>query len=183
MLILVLAGTGILAGIVSTVASLASLVSYPALLALGLPPVSANVTNTVALVFVRGRLVGGSQPELAGQGRRVARFGLLTAAGGAAGAALLLATPSRWFAYVAPALVAAGAMAIFRPPRPPTSPVRSDPPVPADPAGREPRGQPGCSPLVFASPSTSATSARPAASCCSPSSSGSSPSRWPGPTR
>jgi uncharacterized membrane protein YfcA len=116
LLILVLAGTGILAGIVSTVASLASLVSYPALLALGLPPVSANVTNTVALVFVGAGSVAGSQPELVGQGRRVARLALLTAAGGAAGAALLLATPSRWFAYVAPVLVAAGAAAIFRPP-------------------------------------------------------------------
>ena len=47
----VLLGVGVLAGLVGTVASLASLVSYPALLALGLPPVSANVTNTVALMF------------------------------------------------------------------------------------------------------------------------------------
>jgi hypothetical protein len=64
-----LLGVGVLAGIVSTVASLASVVSYPALLALGLPPVSANVTNTVALMFTA---VG-------------------AAAGGGAGAALLLA--------------------------------------------------------------------------------------------
>jgi uncharacterized membrane protein YfcA len=116
LLVLVLAGTGILAGIVSTVASLASLVSYPVLLALGLPAVSANVTNTVALVFVGAGSVAGSRPELAGQGRRVARLGVLTAGGGAAGAALLLATPSRWFTYVAPVLIAAGAIAIFRPP-------------------------------------------------------------------
>ena len=116
LLVLVLAGTGILAGIVSTVASLASLVSYPVLLALGLPPVSANVTNTVSLMFVGAGFVAGSRPELAGQGRRVARLGVLTAAGGAGGAALLLATPSRWFAYVAPVLIAAGAVAIFRPP-------------------------------------------------------------------
>ena len=47
----VLLGAGVLAGIVSTVASLASVVSYPALLAFGLSPVSANVTNTVALMF------------------------------------------------------------------------------------------------------------------------------------
>ena len=70
-----------LAGIVGSVASLASLVSYPALLALGLPPVSANVTNTVALVFSGVGSAAGSRPELAGQGRRVARLGLLTAAG------------------------------------------------------------------------------------------------------
>ena len=116
LLVLVLAGTGMLAGIVGSVASLALLVSYPALLALGLPPVSANVTNTVALMFSGLGSAAGSRPELAGQGRRVARLGLLTAAGGAAGAALLLATPSQWFGYVAPVLIAAGAVAILRPP-------------------------------------------------------------------
>jgi uncharacterized membrane protein YfcA len=116
LLVLVLAGVGILAGLVGSVASLASLVSYPALLALGLPPVSANVTNTVALMFSGVGSVAGSRPELTGQGPRVLRLGALTAAGGAAGAALLLVTPSRWFQYVAPVLIAAGAVAIFRPP-------------------------------------------------------------------
>ena len=48
---LVLFATGVLAGVVSVVVSLASVISYPALLALGLPPVAANVTNTVALTF------------------------------------------------------------------------------------------------------------------------------------
>ncbi len=47
-LIVILVVVGIVAGIVSTAAGLASLVSYPVLLALGLPPVTANVTNTVA---------------------------------------------------------------------------------------------------------------------------------------
>lgn len=46
-LIVILVVVGIVAGIVSTAAGLASLVSYPVLLALGLPPVTANVTNTV----------------------------------------------------------------------------------------------------------------------------------------
>jgi uncharacterized membrane protein YfcA len=109
-----LLGAGLLAGIVGSVASLASLVSYPALLALGLPPVSANVTNTVALMFSGLGAVAGSRPELAGQGRQVLRLAALTAVGGAAGAALLLATPSRWFEYVAPVLIAAGSLAMFR---------------------------------------------------------------------
>ena len=43
--ILALLGAGTLAGIASTVASLASVVSYPVLLALGLPPVSASSTG------------------------------------------------------------------------------------------------------------------------------------------
>jgi hypothetical protein len=118
--LLVLFGAGILAGIVSVVASLASLVSYPALLALGLPPVSANVTNTVALMFTGLGAAAGSQPELTGQGRRVLRFGLVTAVGGGVGAALLLLTPSSTFEYAAPVLIAAGSAAILRPPVPPT---------------------------------------------------------------
>ena len=85
--ILILAGAGTLAGVTSTVASLASVVSYPVLLALGLPPVSANVTNTVALMFTGAGAVAGSRQELAGQGRLVWRLGALTALGGAAGAA------------------------------------------------------------------------------------------------
>jgi uncharacterized membrane protein YfcA len=111
--LLALLGTGILAGIVSTVASLASIVSYPALLLLGLSPVSANVTNTVALMFTAVGASAGSRPELAGQGRRVLRLGVLTAAGGAAGAALLLATPSAGFEYAAPVLIAAGSVVIL----------------------------------------------------------------------
>ena len=117
----ILLGVGVLAGIVGTVASLASIVSYPALLALGLPPVSANVTNTVALMFTAVGAAGGSRPELAGQGHRVRRLGLLTAAGGGAGAALLLLTPARGFEVAAPVLIAVGSLVILRrrvPPRP-----------------------------------------------------------------
>jgi hypothetical protein len=114
--LLVLLGVGTLAGIVSTVASLASIVSYPALLALGLPPVTANVTNTVALMFTGLGAAAGSRPELAGQGRRVLRFGLVTAVGGGLGAALLLLTPSLAFEYVAPVLIAAGSLAVLRRP-------------------------------------------------------------------
>jgi len=113
-----LLGIGVLAGVVSTVASLASLVSYPALLALGLPPVSANVTNTVALMFTAVGAAAGSRPELAGQGPRVRTLGLITAAGGGAGAALLLLTPHRGFEYVAPLLIAAGSVLILRRPVP-----------------------------------------------------------------
>ena len=108
-----LLGVGVLAGIVSTVASLASVVSYPALLALGLPPVSANVTNTVALMFTGAGAAVGSRPELAGQAHRVRTLGVLTAAGGGAGAALLLLTPARGFEYAAPLLIALGSILLL----------------------------------------------------------------------
>jgi len=48
---LVLFAAGTLSGIFSTVVSIASLVTYPVLLALGVPPLSANMTNTVSLVL------------------------------------------------------------------------------------------------------------------------------------
>jgi uncharacterized membrane protein YfcA len=123
---LALLGVGVLAGIVSTVASLASVVSYPALLALGLGPVSANVTNTVALMFTGVGAAAGSRPELAGQGGRVVRLGLLTAAGGGTGAALLLLTPARGFEFIAPVLIALGSLIILCRP----VPARRADPVP-----------------------------------------------------
>jgi uncharacterized membrane protein YfcA len=114
----ILALTGLVAGIVSTVASLASVVSYPVLLALGLPPLSANMTNTVSLLFTGVGAAVGSRPELAGQGARVRRLGLVTALGGAAGAALLLATPARTFEDAAPVLIGGAALLLlFQPSR------------------------------------------------------------------
>lgn len=114
---LALLGVGVLAGVISTVVSLASLVSYPALLAVGLPPLSANMTNTVALLFTGIGSVGGSRQELVGQADRVRRLGVLTAVGGAAGAALLLVTPARTFEQVAPALVGAASLLLLLQPR------------------------------------------------------------------
>lgn len=108
---LLLAGVG--AGLTGSVAGLASLVSYPALLAAGLPPVTANVTNTVALFGVTGGTIAGSRPELRGQGRRLWRLALVSAVGGCAGAALLLLTPSEAFEAVVPGLVALGAVLLL----------------------------------------------------------------------
>lgn len=115
--VLILVGVGILAGLVSTIVSLASIVSYPALLALGIPPLSANVTNTVALLFTAVGAGAGSQRELAGQFGRVVRLSGLTALGGATGAALLLLTPSGTFERVAPVLVGGASLVLLVQPR------------------------------------------------------------------
>ena len=88
---------GVLAGVAGSVAGLASLVSYPALLAVGLPALTANVTNTVALVLYTVGAALFSRQELAGQSRRLRRLALTTALGGATGAALLLSTPAEVF--------------------------------------------------------------------------------------
>jgi uncharacterized protein len=111
-------GAGVLAGIVSVVASLASLVSYPALLAVGLTPLAANVTNTTALVFVGFGAAAGSQPELSGQRHRLVRLGLLNAAGGAVGAVLLLLTPESAFEAAVPWLIAGASLVLLRRPQP-----------------------------------------------------------------
>lgn len=108
---------GVLGGLTGSVAGLASLFSYPALLAVGVPPVGANVTNTVALSFsTLGALVG-SRPELEGQAPAVRRYAPLTIAGGAAGAGLLLATPPGAFELVVPFLVAGASVALLAQPR------------------------------------------------------------------
>ena len=111
--VLALLATGLVAGIVSTVVSLASVVSYPALLAIGLPPLSANMTNTVSLLFTGVGAAAGSRPELAGQGARVRRLGLITALGGAAGATLLLLTPPQTFARAAPILIGVASLVLL----------------------------------------------------------------------
>jgi uncharacterized protein len=106
---------GIAAGIVSTVVSLASVVSYPVLLALGLSPLSANMTNTVSLVFTGAGAAAGSRPELSGQGRRLRRLGPVAAVGGGAGAALLLVTPADTFERVAPVLIGLASLTLMLP--------------------------------------------------------------------
>ncbi|MGB6577573.1 MAG: sulfite exporter TauE/SafE family protein [Streptosporangiaceae bacterium] len=115
--VLVLLAAGTLGGIFSTVVSIASLVSYPVLLALGVPPLSANMTNTVSLVLTGAGSVASSRPELAGQGQRVLRLGIITALGGAAGATVLLLTPASTFTVVVPVLIGGASLVLLVQPR------------------------------------------------------------------
>jgi uncharacterized membrane protein YfcA len=110
---LLLVGAGVAAGFCSSIAGLASLFSYPALLAAGLPATAANVTNTVALTFSSVGAAASSRPELTGQGPAVRRFALLSLVGGAMGAALLLVTPPGTFERIVPFLVAAGSVVLL----------------------------------------------------------------------
>ncbi len=116
-LALALFATGVGGGIAASVASIASVISYPALLALGLPPLAANVTNTMALVFAVPGVMLGSRQELAGQRARVVRLAAVMAAGGATGATVLLLAPPGAFALVVPVLIAAAAVVLILPPR------------------------------------------------------------------
>lgn len=117
-LFLVVAGIG--GGLTGSIAGLASVSTYPALLLVGLPPVAANVTNTVALVGNGVGSVWGSLPELRGQGPKLRRMLPAAVLGGAAGAVLLLSIPAEGFENVVPVLLAASSVAI-------ALPVRNDP--------------------------------------------------------
>ncbi len=112
-----LLAAGVGGGIAGTMASVASVVSYPALLALGLPPLAANVTNTMSLVFCVPGAVLGARPELTGQRSRVLRFGAVMAAGGALGAAVLLLAPPGAFALAVPVLICFAAVGVLLQPR------------------------------------------------------------------
>ncbi|MDJ1134819.1 sulfite exporter TauE/SafE family protein [Streptomyces iconiensis] len=106
-------GAGAAAGLTGTVAGLASLFSYPALLAVGLPPTAANVTNTVALAAGSAGAIPSSRHELTGQRVTFRRLGAACALGSAAGAALLLATPPGVFERVVPFLVGGASVVIL----------------------------------------------------------------------
>lgn len=108
---------GVAAGTVNVAVGSGTLITFPTLLALGVPPVTANVSNTLGLI--PGTLAGvvGYRRELAGQGRRFVLFGAVSVAGGAAGAALLLTAPSEVFAVLVPVLVALACVLVAVQPR------------------------------------------------------------------
>ncbi len=108
---------GFFAGLVGFVTGLASLVSYPALLAAGLSPVSANVTNTVAMVAVGVGSTTKASAEIARDGKALIRLGVISALGGVTGAVLLLMAPEGSFEAVVPFLVAFAAIALLLQPR------------------------------------------------------------------
>ena len=102
---LAVAGAGVVAGAVNAIVGSGSLVTFPTLLAVGYPPVTANVSNTVGLVF--GGISGawGYRRELRGQRRRVLWLATGSAIGALAGGILLLELPSEVFDAVVPILI------------------------------------------------------------------------------
>jgi uncharacterized protein len=100
-----LGGAAFLAGAVNAVAGGGSLISFPALLWAGYPALTANVTNTVALLpgYLGGTI--GYRRELAGQRARALRLGAISVAGAALGAALLLVSSERLFREIVPWLI------------------------------------------------------------------------------
>jgi uncharacterized protein len=108
---------GIAAGTINTVVGSGTLITFPTLLAFGIAPVTANVSNTIGLV--PGGISGaiGYRRELTGQRRRVLRLGVGSLLGGAIGAGLLLALPEDAFATIVPVLIITGCVLVAGQPR------------------------------------------------------------------
>jgi uncharacterized membrane protein YfcA len=107
--VLLLVVAGLAAGAVNAIAGGGSLITFPSLIAVGLPTVAANVTNSVAVCPGYVSSVVGSRADLAGQGRRLRTIVPTGLAGSVVGCALLLLTPARAFEVVVPFLVLAAA--------------------------------------------------------------------------
>jgi len=103
--LLIVAGVALVAGAINSIAGGGSLILFPTLVALGVPTVPANVTNSV--VQWPGYIGGifGFREELVGQRGRILRFSVVAALGGLTGSVVLLTTPARAFSLVVPILV------------------------------------------------------------------------------
>ncbi len=108
---------GLAAGTINTVVGSGTLITFPTLLAFGVPPVTANVSNTIGLV--PGVMSGawGYRRELRGQRSRAIRLGSASLVGGAVGAVLLLSLPSSAFSAIVPALIVVGLLLVVLQPR------------------------------------------------------------------
>jgi uncharacterized membrane protein YfcA len=108
---LLLLGAGLGAGAVNAAAGGGSLITFPALIAVGIAPVPANVSNSIAVCPGYLASVVGSRWDLPAR-RRLLPLIPTTVLGTAAGCALLLLTPARAFELVVPFLVL-GATAVL----------------------------------------------------------------------
>lgn len=110
-----LAGVG--AGTINAVVGSGTLITFPTLLAVGVPPVTANMSNSLGLV--PGSVAGaiGYRRELANQRSRVARLLVFSTSGGVVGALLLLVLPPDAFEAVVPVLILLGVALVVLQPR------------------------------------------------------------------
>jgi uncharacterized protein len=124
---------GLAAGTINTIVGSGSLITFPTLLALGYPPVLANVSNNSGLVPGGASGAYGYRRELAGQGPRLRQLVPASVAGGVTGAVLLLVLPGSVFKRVVIVLIAVALVLVVlqpwlaRRPGPSASPARIGP--------------------------------------------------------
>jgi uncharacterized membrane protein YfcA len=114
-LIIFIAGVG--AGTINAVVGSGSLITFPTLIALGYPPVLANVSNNIGLVPGATSAVYGYRRELRGQRERLARLVPASALGGLTGAVLLLVLPSSYFKRIVVVLIVIALVLVVLQPR------------------------------------------------------------------
>jgi len=111
-----LAVIGVAVGAINAIAGAGSLITFPALIAFGLTPLVANVTNCVGVTAGNVSATIAFRGELRGQWPTVRSMLLATALGSLAGGILLLTLPSKVFDVIAPLLVAVGSvLTLLRP--------------------------------------------------------------------
>ncbi|HEX2391368.1 MAG TPA: sulfite exporter TauE/SafE family protein [Solirubrobacterales bacterium] len=108
---------GAAAGVSNAIAGAGSLITFPTLIALGLTPLSANVTSTVGLIPGAAGGAVGYADLLREQRERILRLAVPTLAGSVAGTALLLITSDDTFEAIVPALVAGSCLLLLFQPR------------------------------------------------------------------
>ncbi len=108
---------GVAAGTINVVVGSGTLITFPALLAVGYSPVVANVSNSLGLV--PGSVAGsiGYRRELAGQRRRMTRLLPASLLGGTTGALLLLVLPDDTFRSIVPVFIVAALVVIVLQPQ------------------------------------------------------------------
>jgi uncharacterized protein len=115
--LLAVAAAGAAAGAANALAGAGSLITFPTLVALGLPPLSANVTSTVGLVPGAAGGAIGYADLLREQRERLTRLAVPTLAGAVLGTALLLITSNDTFEVIVPGLVAGSCLLLLFQPR------------------------------------------------------------------
>jgi uncharacterized membrane protein YfcA len=108
---------GIGAGTINTVVGSGTLITFPTLLAFGLSPVTANVSNTIGLAPGSFSGAWGYRAELRGKSARLLRLGTASLIGGILGAVLLLVLPSDAFDTIVPVLIGLALVLVLTGPR------------------------------------------------------------------
>jgi hypothetical protein len=107
---------GLWAGTINSVVGSGTLVTFPVLIALGLAPVTASMSNAMGLVAGGAAGAWGYRRELKGRGRQLLKLLPASLLGGITGAWLLLHLPEEVFHYAAPVLIVlALLMVVFQP--------------------------------------------------------------------
>ncbi len=100
-------------GLVNALAGGGTLITFPMLTAVGVPPVAANVTNTVALCPGYLGATFAQMKDLRGQGRRLWLLLPTGVLGGIAGGVLLLHTSDNTFRRLVPYLILLAVALLF----------------------------------------------------------------------